>query len=329
MRSIRIPARKAAGARARSTAAARTPRPRNQAALPSRELSSSWSVYGDASYSITDRLDLGSGVRYFRDDRSLPSGGPEFQDEFNSVDPRVYASYALSDNVRLYANVAKGFRSGGFTGDLELLSYDPEKVWSYEAGLKAAYERVRWEVAGYFSRYTNYQAFVQVNEVFGSLINAGDADIKGIDWQVAYDPSRAFSLMLGGNFNRGKLTKLAPGTTSNAVGDRLDYVPEYSVTASGEYRFDWGSNLPGFFRVDYSEIGPATFTDRSLGIIEYETDTSHLLGARLGLEHGPWSFQLFGQNLLGDDAQEAPQGALGINVRPRPRTVGVRIGLQF
>src|SRR5690606_20018293 len=127
---------------------------------------------------------------------------------------------------------------------------------------------------------------------------------------LAFDATPDLGFMVGGNINDSELTSLAASTTSNNIGDRLDFIPDYTLTASGEYRFDWGSNLPGFFRVDYSEIGPATFTDRSLGIIEYETDTSHLLGARLGLEHGPWSFQLFGQNLLGDDAQEAPQGAL-------------------
>ncbi len=301
----------------------------NAVSLPSRELSSSWSVYGDASYSVTDRLDLGAGVRYFRDDRSLPDGGPEFRDEFNSVDPRVYASFALTDSVRLYANVAKGFRSGGFTGDFDNVSYDPEKVWSYEAGLKGAHEQMRWEVAGYFSRYTNYQAFVQVSEIFGSLINAGDADVKGVDWQVAFDPDRALSLMIGGNINRGKLTKLAPGATSNAQGDRLDFIPDYTITASGEYRFDWSSNLPGFLRIDYSRIGPATITERTLGIIEVKTETVNLLNARLGIERGGWSLQLFAQNLLGDNSQESPQGAWGITSRPRPRTVGVRVGVEF
>lgn len=291
--------------------------------------SESWSVYGDASYALTDRLEMGAGVRYFRDRRSTPAGDEVLRETFDSVDPRLYMSFHLSDSTSLYANVAKGFRSGGFGGDLEGSTFDPETVLSYEVGAKGASERLRWEVAGYYGDYRDYQAFVLQTDVFGFLNNAGDAEIQGVEALLAFNPTRRLTLMLTGNVTDAELVSVKPGATSNVVGDRLDFVTDYTVGLSAEYGFDWAESMPGFFHFDYSQIGPSTFTECSLGIIEAPSDTIRLLGARLGLARGPVSAELFGKNLLGEDRVQDPAWILGWDSRPRPRALGVKLGYQF
>lgn len=291
--------------------------------------SKTWSVYGDASYAVTDRLDLGTGVRTFRDRRSTPSGDEILRETFDSVDPRFYLTYRLTDNTNIYANVAKGFRSGGFGGDLDGSTFDPETVWSYELGTKGASKRFRWELAGYTSDYEDYQAFVLQTDVFGFLTNAGDAEIKGVEASLAYYPTPRWTLQVSGNVNDAELATVAAGATSNMAGDRLDLVTDYTVAVATEYAFDWTPSKPGFLRVDYNQIGPSTATERSLNIIEASSDTIRLLSARLGVALEAFSVELFGQNFLGEDGLQDPFAILGWDSRPRPRTLGLKFGYQF
>jgi len=113
------------------------------------------------------------------------------------------------------------------------------------------------------------------------------------------------------------------------VGDRVDFVPDYSVDLSAEYRFAWGSGFPGFVRLDYSQIGKATYTDHSGGVVGFPTDTLQLLNARLGIERGPLRAELFGQNLLDEDGIQDPLAGFGLGSRPRPRVIGVKLGAAF
>ncbi len=299
------------------------------AAIISTDKSKTISVFGDASYAVTDRLDLGVGLRYFHDKRRSISDPLVLGGTFKSLNPRFYLSYDIARNAKAYANVAKGFRSGGFLGDEDASTFDPEKIWSYEIGTKGSSGRFRWDVAGFYSQYKGYQAFALVSDIFGGLTNAGDADIYGVDVSVAFDPVENLTLEVNGNLTKTKLVKLDPTSSSNLPGDRLDFVPDYTLSASAEYRFAWSSAMPGFARVDYSQVGRSTFTERSVGLIMVPTATLNLLNARLGLQRGRWEAELFGENLLNENGLQDPLAALGMGARPRPRTLGVKLRTSF
>lgn len=298
--------------------------------IETKDKSETLSAFGDISYAVTDRFTLGTGLRYFHDRRrrSRPDT-PDQSGNFHSLNPRFYASYAVADNVNVYANVAKGFRSGGFQGRGSNAKFDPENIWSYEIGTKGAVDQVRWEVTGFYSRYKNYQAFVFNDSFTGSLVNAGNATVFGVDWSFSVDPVKNLTLQLAGNITKTELTSIRPGAQSNAEGDRLDYIPDYSLSASAEYRFDWWSTAPGFVRVDYNQVGPGTITDRSLGIVKFASSTLNMLNARIGLEHGGWSFELFGDNLAGENGRQDPLEAIGFGTRPRPRVFGATVRTKF
>lgn len=245
-----------------------------------------------------------------------------------SVDPRFYLTFALSKNATIYVNVAKGFRSGGFVGD-GTSTFDPEEVWSYEIGTKGSIRQFGWELSAYFSDYKDYQAFVLDAGVSGGIENAGDAEVMGLDWSFTWDTTANLSLTLSGNVVDTELVSVDPAATSNQTGDRLDYVYDYSVNATAEWSFSWAAEAPGFFRLDYSQIGPATLTERSFGIVEAESDTIRLLGVRLGLERGRWAAELFGQNLLDENRLQDPFWPVGWDSRPRPMTYGLTLRGRF
>ena len=86
---------------------------------------------------MTDKLELGVGLRYFEDEREFQGDviEPVQKETFDSLNPKFYLSYHPTSDIHLYANVAKGFRSGGFNV-AGLPPYDPEDVLSYELGVK-------------------------------------------------------------------------------------------------------------------------------------------------------------------------------------------------
>jgi len=295
------------------------------------EGSKSVSIYGDGNYKVGTRFTVGAGLRDFRDDRTEYDGVLYRSGTFHSVDPRLYASYALSPDADLYANVADGFRSGGFNGGdgVPESTFAPEKVRSYEMGVKAAVldGRLSGDLALFFTRYGNYQIFVNTPNGIGELENGGTAHIKGVDASVQWRTTEHLSVAASGSVTNSRFVSIAPGEVTVDVGDPVDYTAEYMGRLSGIYQFQMGRDLPAFVRVDYSQIGPESTTDRGEGgpPILVESDVIHMLDGRIGVRRGVWTLDLFATNLLGDNGNEDPGSAFGIGARPRPRTVGIEI----
>jgi len=134
----------------------------------------SYSVYGDATWSISDRWNLSFGGRWNEDDKSASVfaayyvgvlEGPETAFDphnipdslflfrldsdysnsrtFDDFTPRISLDYQFNDNVMGYASYTNGFKSGGFDmrGNKRVFpetvnGYEPETVDNYEIGLK-------------------------------------------------------------------------------------------------------------------------------------------------------------------------------------------------
>lgn len=309
--------------------------------------SKSWAVFGDASYALTPRLSIGGGIRYFEDDRetydalAADVSSTLLEGRFDSTTFRTYASLELAEGVKMHGSVSKGFRSGGFNG-VSVASlgapatYDPESATSYELGVKMALmdRRLNVQAALFYSKYED----IQMNSVFvagnGSPVgytgNPGEAEIQGFEWEFYWAASDRLSLMLGGDIIDTEITKVDPRVqpAQFEVGDPIDFVPEYSVTASAAYTIDWSPSTPGYVRLVYNQQGRSTSTLRTLGALQPITQTPILnfMHASIGLAWNGWGLELFGRNLLNED------GALrtgSIEPQARPRTVGLRFDKSF
>ena len=304
----------------------------------------SWAVFGDLAYALTDRLEIGGGVRYFEDEQSridfptlvggVPTGPALMQDDgnFDSVDPRAYLRYAVTDDVNLYASASKGFRSGGYNR-LGQPTYDSESLWTYEIGAKSSLFNgaLTSDIALFYTEYDDYQ--VRGNVLFngvpiGIISNAGEAEIKGVDWAFLWTLSDAFSFEFNGNYVDTEFVSVNATNTINIVGDRLPDVPEYHITIAGNYDFQFDGK-PGYARLDYSQTGPSESFDRRLGIFG-ESDEINMLNFHLSWD---WSENLslgvFGRNLLDDRDLVNASEELGLAFRSRPRTLGFEISADF
>ena len=295
----------------------------------------SWSVFANTSYRLWDRLTLGVGLRYFNDHQDFTDRVALTQqaDTFTSVDPRVFAEFALTHGFNLYASAAKGFRSGGFNAENQP-AYDPESVWTYELGAKTSLVdgRLSFDTAVFWSDYKNYQTFGITDASNGEnfIADVGSARIKGLEWDLTYRPFNDWRFDVRGDYVNARFTAINATSSNYAVGDPLDLVPRYQLSTSAQYDYLLLGKAAST-RLDYSRQGPETSRNRSIGPWYYgESDVINRLNFNSTLS---WSDALqvgfFVQNLLNDQGFANPYAYIYSGVRPRPRTYGVNFSVSL
>ncbi|MDP9082342.1 MAG: TonB-dependent receptor, partial [Pseudomonadota bacterium] len=125
---------------------------------------SSYALFGDGTYAVTDKLKIEAGLRVSREvfdfDQCLwgtnfvtsactPNFHVSGQLSKTPVLPKFGVSHQLTDNDMLYANVSRGFRNGGLNSQLpptggcaghsDPQTYNPDYVWTYEGGAKVKF----------------------------------------------------------------------------------------------------------------------------------------------------------------------------------------------
>jgi outer membrane receptor protein involved in Fe transport len=306
--------------------------------------SRSWAAFGEASYRITDTLTVLAGLRYFHDRRTQDTASTIFgataidqgRDTFTAASPRFNLSWQPNRLVHIYANVAKGFRSGGFNltsagAGLGTVppSFGPDTLWTYEVGGKfqTADRRLVVEVAGYRNEWSDVQT---TSNLAGLPItfttNGGKISGWGLDGSVSYSPIRALTFTLTAGWNNMAYDS---DTVEHLAGDRADYVPRFTGSASAEYRFNLG-NLPGYARVDYQHADRFQLFVRNFQVGPAFSDEQNILNARLGLSGNAWNASLFVRNILNRDSVIYPAvGSLLYPARLQPRTAGIRLGFRY
>ncbi|EKE68115.1 hypothetical protein B3C1_17502 [Gallaecimonas xiamenensis 3-C-1] len=196
----------------------------------------SLAAYAQASFPLAKDLSMTLGGRYTRDEKDAdvyryvylgiryPHDQPttpfavqsDFADSatFNRFSPRVGLEYQLSDDIMAYGSYTNGFKSGGFdmranksvNPDADA-PYDPEIVDTYELGFKAEWfnHRLRTNVAAFYSDYDDMQITVQraVNnntDVASQVLNAGKADIKGLELEATLAATDALQIIANAGY---------------------------------------------------------------------------------------------------------------------------------
>ncbi|HJS62783.1 MAG TPA: TonB-dependent receptor [Pseudolabrys sp.] len=307
--------------------------------------STSWAVFGDFTYGLLDNLDVNVGLRYFEDKRTSLSNSSVLgttatdtgADTFTAFTPKFNISWQASDALNLYATASKGFRSGGFNntsvgGTTVVIppTYDPDSVWTYETGAKfqSADRRVYGEVSVYRNEWSGIQSVATVPIVnLAYTANGGKMAGYGVDAQLSFRPVSPLTLTLTGGWNNMKYKITTP---EHNEGDRADYAPRFTGSASAEYRFDLASNVPAFARLDYQLADGIQIYFRNYMPAAVNGDTQHYLNFNVGADIGSVSLQLFVKNILDDYSVTYPAfGSLPYPGRPLPRSFGAQVQARF
>ncbi len=312
-----------------------------------------YALYGEATYHVTDRFSLTAGLRYSDEHKKtsvvalshgVPTGSFAGSQSWDAFTPKFGAQYFVDGNVMLYASATRGFKSGGFnsTAIQTPQNFNPEFVWSYEAGVKSTLMdgRLLLNANAFYYDYSDLQVnkYDAVNIV--TLENAAQAAIKGFEAEVAFKPTDGLTLAANVSVldpKYGEFTSVDPdhpllGPIS-LDGNQLVRAPKFTASVSAEYTAELESlgsltaHTEYFYR---SRIYFTPFNDPAVGQEGFGLWNASL---RFDNADGRWSLSAYVNNIAGQlYYQEKARSAsiVGTIGWPgTPRTYGVSAALHL
>lgn len=304
----------------------------------------SYAFYGELNYAVTPQLKATVGLRYFNEHKKADIDSTNFgastvdigDDTFDSLNPRFNLSYEFSPNSIVYANVAKGFRSGGFNATSAGIgippTYDSDEIWTYELGTKHQLldGKLTLDASVYRNEWSKVQSYTFVpGTVLAAVTNSGHVQGWGVDLSAMARPTRDLTLAATYGWNNLKFDK---ATVDKAVGDPVDGAVRESWSASLDYRPELTASMTGIFRIDYQHAGASQITLRSFAVPPViRRPGRDLVNLRVGVGVGPVEVALFANNLFNEDAPNliGPLGTIAENIEQRPRVIGISANARF
>jgi iron complex outermembrane receptor protein len=355
-----------------------------------------YAAYADATWHVTDKFSLIAGVRYsivkfnFSTDYygaitghlvpTLANSGITAGDEKASpITPKAGVQYQWTPNAMIYATAAKGFRAGGVNeqvvynvcgpglsaigltpGQLPH-TYDPDSVWSYEAGAKIRLlDRIQLNSSVYRINWSKVQTGVALGGCPEIEMNAASATSTGFDVQAEAVLVQGLTASVSVGYTDAEYSKNAfgpqPTVGSPALivvkGDKLP-VPPWQGIASLQYEVPLADTYRGYARYDFQYTG-AYQLGSGPGTLGYSPDNefSHagrLSNVRLGLIRDSWDVNLFVYNLFESRDRLASNGGSGecpvsegaacsdpgvynpvrTSITYQPRTIGLQVNYKY
>jgi iron complex outermembrane receptor protein len=319
-------------------------------------------VFADVSWLVNADLTLGAGLRYSYDDKEFeyrnppvtsvigrlnaselnPSGNllgfstdgwEKVDEDWDDWQPRVYANWQFTDGHNAFANLARGYKAGGFdpAATPELSVFDPEKVWNLDLGVRGAWPGLdlTYQLTGFVYDYEDYQVQVIENGI-AQTGNADGVDGHGVEVELTWTPVPRVTLGFNGSWLDAEFKEYETDE-GNFEGNRPILSPEYSASASLNWRsreFAWGSLGANLLSSYQSEV---YFTVQNTD--DARQDSYYRHDARLSYfaVNDAWQVDLFARNLFDEDYRifEQDVGAGPVSRRGEPRFWGVSVTARF
>jgi iron complex outermembrane receptor protein len=344
-----------------------------------------FALYSQLDFKMTDALKLTLGGRYTHESKdirrffaggsplttviNLPYGGvPDAK--YNNFSPAATLSYEVSDAVNVYARFARGFKSGGFNGETNIffdpgapagcpsgltelcLPYRPEKVDSYELGIKTKLlgNKLIFNVAAFNDEHKDIQLsiFTAAGAAASVVRNAAGARIRGLEFEAIARPADMLTINASLAFLDAKYKRYIDGGVDVSKNRAFPHAPKTTASIGVDFKVaegDWGkfnlfadlNYVSSYYTFPYALVTPtlsdqnahntksdgrtivnmrAALTDFDLGGVKTEISA---FVRNLTKEDSPSNFIDFGPGF----------GGLTLGYFPDPRTYGVTLGVKF
>ncbi|HEU4688710.1 MAG TPA: TonB-dependent receptor, partial [Vicinamibacterales bacterium] len=301
-------------------------------------------IFGQLTWHFAERWTSTAGLRFSREELRVASIGSGvndthtlFTDETDSDNFSwlLDVTYAVTDDLMLYASASTGNKSGGFVTASPPNgiphAYGPEHVTAFEVGEKSEWldGRLMLNAAAFLYDYDDLQVsnpiIVDGVPIFG-VDNAAEARIHGLDAETSYALTEQWALSGGVVWlPEREFVEYDQGNQSLS-GNKLVRAPEWSARAAVDYERAVGELGRLSARLEYSYRSSYYYTAENLP--EYSQDSFGLLNAYLRFESASESWYVFasGRNLTSEDyfTQVFFQSSPGY-----PDTYEVGFGIRF
>ena len=358
-----------------------------------------YALFGELAWDIVPSLTFTAGGRLYRYDNSLVGffgysdgfsgstgvagcfgppqvdGSPCTNLDKSTADTgfihRLNLTYRFSEDALVYGTWSRGYRPGGLNRRGTLPPYGADFINNYELGLKTSWlaNRLTFNAAIYQLDWDNIQLSFLGQNGLTEIRNAGNARIRGAEFDLSARPARGLTFSLGASYNDAELTEDfcrvandafdcalfididGDGENDNALlapsGTRLPLSARFKGNARARYEFPVGPAMEGHFQLSAAYEGRRTRDLRTLQREIYgDLDDFFTMDLSAGIESGAWTAQIFARNLFdarpevgrfiqclettcGDPDGVTASGGKIYTIVGRPRTIGVRIGRRF
>ncbi|MXP26712.1 TonB-dependent receptor [Altererythrobacter indicus] len=255
-----------------------------------------WGVFAQTGYHLTDALELQVGARYSHfkakgaGSVTIGAGGPIFgpnglqvadlagSHQDGRMTGKVTLNYKADNNNVFYVFAARGYKPGGANSAVS--EFGPETVWDYEAGWKATLldGHLQSQLGGFYMDYSNFQFDARDTGTGQTgVFNVANATIKGIEWQgqasfggfnmdggIAYVDSHLDAVTLVNQRALPALSQYGPQCADGVESNPpvcFNYKPYIVTAGDGPNLFSpkWSYNIGAQYEFDF---GRATLTPR-------------------------------------------------------------------
>jgi iron complex outermembrane recepter protein len=269
-----------------------------------------FALFGEGTYALTDKFSVTGGLRYyhFKEDKDQVFDGIFGNDnngtslvsqpgttKADGVAPRFIATYKVTEDTNINAQVSKGFRLGGINDPLNVPlcsaadlvtfggreSWKDETAWNYEIGSKSRILNGRGSinVSAFYVDIRDLQVTVTAGTCSSRLIfNVPKARSVGGEFELAVAPTDRFDFSLSAGYNDSTLRSTLTSTASNGTvsvisgiesGSRLPSVPKFQAALAATYQQPITPEIQGYMTGTYTHIGSriTQVGDENLGTV--------------------------------------------------------------
>ncbi len=296
---------------------------------------SSFAVFGQATYPIAPKLKLNIGLRHTWDKKSIdfrtfadePSLNfaeiiPQFfvRRKWKALTGRAALDYQITRDAMVYVSYNRGYKSGGFNGGAlfdpaEATPFEPESVDAYEVGFKTTWlgGRLILNGAAFYNDFADLQVFRFVASGVGLPItlidNAASATIKGGELEAIFVPVDRMRIEMGLGLldaSYDRFTTLAPQPGGGFAeldlsGNKLVASPDVTFSGAAEYGFALGGGGVLTPRVEWSYRSDQFFDTSNDPILSQDGYWLANASLRIGTDDDRWGITLWGKNIFGKE----------------------------
>ena len=340
-----------------------------------------WAAFVHANFDLNEQATLFSGVRYTdetKEQKTHPSscvnpvtcfvlGNPALTVTTEApvdiiLDEWTWTGglrYQIHQDVMVYGSIGTGVKSGAFNTTANPLAdfaannliTDPEKVTSYELGMKSSWleSRLSMNLAVFYMDYEDLQVRLGCVDCgpggipLRYMSNAGTASGQGFELEMVALPTDGLRLSAGVGYMDTVYDDLEDvedqrrGGFFDASGNTLPLAPSWTINVSAQHTA-WMVRGRLVSRLDLSYVderfSDGSFHNHPDDVLPAQT----LLGGRITYRPASdlWGVGLWAKNLTDDDSRVyrafgsafLPAGTMRARFQ-EPRTYGVTLDLQF
>ncbi|MBR9910085.1 MAG: TonB-dependent receptor [Gammaproteobacteria bacterium] len=291
-----------------------------------------------------DPCDLGLGASFpgtvtfldFTD--ANPAVGNLNEIDVDNISGKLGIDITPADNILVFANVARGFKSGGFNGGFldftdgvmeSDVAFDEEQLTSYELGVKTNTSdgKLRFNATVFYYDYKDYQALTFAG--LSQFINNSDATVQGLDLELVWMPTENWDINLGASVLDTEVDEVQVRGADPVRGSEMVLAPEFSLNGLVRYQATDALSLQLDFNHQGDHYFDITNSDRS------KEDAYTVFNARVGYQvNENLKVALFAKNLTDEEYRVYTfdfTGPAGLNQQfyAPPRWVGANLNYSF